>query len=188
MKFDPVAALLAEAGAFLRGLALPFAAPWPSGAPRTPAPHALPVLRFLADCAADSPLLAALHGAAPHLAWGQTYAAAEVGAAFLDCYGWTELAGLRGPLPSAELAAGFLLLGPQTHYPQHSHAAEEVYMPLSGAAAWQRGTEGWRQRVPGELVYHAPHQPHAMRTAAAPLLAFYVWRGGDLTEKSRFGR
>ena len=37
-------------------------------------------------------------------------------------------------MPSTTIAAGFLLLGPHTHYPRHSHAAEELYIPLAGTA------------------------------------------------------
>ncbi len=182
--------LIAAAGDLLRRDDLPFALAWPAAGPLRASPACgLPVLRWLpAACAAGTPaeLMAALLAAAPHLAWGQTYAAADIDAAFLDRYGWTELIGLRGPVPSRHLAAGFLLLGPDTHYPRHSHAAEELYLPLSGTAAWQRGDAPWQERAAGDCVHHPGGMPHAMRTGAAPLLAFYVWRGGDLAEKSRF--
>lgn len=170
---------------------LPFAPDWPPpDAPRRPqTAKTLPVLRWLAAaCRVGQPpaLVQALLAASVDLAWNQTYTEADIATAFLDRYGWTELVGLRGTLPSGTLAAGFLLLGPDTLYPRHSHAAEEVYLPLSGEAAWQRGDGEWQTRAPGEVIHHPGGMPHAMRTGAAPLLALYLWRGGDLAQKSRF--
>jgi mannose-6-phosphate isomerase-like protein (cupin superfamily) len=95
--------------------------------------------------------------------------------------------GLRGPVASERLAVGFLLLGPETEYPAHHHAAEEIYVQLSGLALWRRSEEDWRLRTPGTPIHYASGQSHAMRTRQTPLLALYLWRGGDLAEKSRFG-
>jgi len=176
-----------------------FLADWPS-APRerpappppslAPSPSPLPVLRWLPALAAMAPqvapeLLAALVRSAPTLAWRQTYTAQELGAAFLDNYAWTEVLGLGGPRYSDRLACGFLLLGPRTHYPSHQHAAEELYVPLSGRAEWQQGDGLWRTHEPGTMIRHASEEPHAMRTNEEPLLAVYLWRGGDLAQKAR---
>jgi hypothetical protein len=167
---------------------------WPDAAQpsRDPAPGTLPVLRWLGPAcrardAAAPDLLRLLVALSPGLAWAQSYTLADFGPGFLARYGWTELIGQRGPVASDRLAVGFLLLGPSVIYPSHSHAAEEVYLPLSGTAAWQRGAETWRDRAPGGPIHHASWMPHAMRTGAEPLLALYLWRGGDLTQKSRIG-
>ena len=53
---------------------------------------------------------------------------------------------------------------------------------------WQRGDERFVVRGPGECIHHAPRVPHAMKTGSEPLLALYVWRGGDLAEKSTLRR
>ncbi len=170
-----------------------FRVDWPGTAPCRPVePAALPVLRWLAQtraatCPRTDDIVGRLIGQAAGLAWRQTYSASDLGAAFLDRYGWTELAGLRGPVASERLAAGFLLLGPRTEYPRHSHEAAEIYLPLSGTAQWQRGDEPWISRPPGDLVHHPHWMPHAMRTDADPLLALYLWRGGDLAQKSVLG-
>lgn len=148
-------------------------------------PATLPVLACMPELRPPTGLVATLVEAAPDLAWRQTYAAAEMPPGFLDRYCWTELLGTRGHWCSDRLAAGFLLLGPDTLYPEHRHAAEEIYIVLAGTADWSRGGEGWRRRMPGEVVHHASKIPHAMRTGAEPLLALYLWRGGDLAEKSR---
>jgi hypothetical protein len=169
----------------------PFLADWPS-APRQRAVQAaaLPVLRWLPDIAGDSAafgmdLVAAVCRAAASLAWRQTYTARDLDAAFLDNYGWSEILGGSGPLASERLACGFLILGPATHYPRHRHEAEEIYLPLSGIAAWQQGDAVWRDRQPGTLIHHAGEEPHSMRTGAGPLLALYLWRSGNLAQKAR---
>lgn len=159
-----------------------FLGDWPEGAARRgQVPVQLPVCRWLAGMAGGLAGEVAAHAGA--LEWRQTYGAADFGAGFLERYGWTEIIGLRGPIPSERVAAGFLLLGPDVTYPAHAHEAEEIYLPLSGRAWWQKG-EAWRQVEPRTAIHHPGWVPHAMRTEAEPLLALYLWRGGDLAAKS----
>jgi len=172
----------------------PFLADWPSTNERRPVvPSVLPVLRWLADVKADAPafsreLVNCLSRAAPSMAWRQTYTAAEVGAAFLENYGWSEIVGLSGPLASKRIACGFLLLGRETYYPRHRHEAQEVYIPLAGTASWAQGDGRWREHPPGTIIQHASDEPHAMRTGARALLALYLWRSANLNQKSHFDR
>jgi hypothetical protein len=127
--------------------------------------------------------------AAGDLAWRQTYGQADVAAgaieaSFLDRYGWCEVLGPRAASRSDRMACGFLLLGPQTCYPSHRHEPEELYLPLSGSAAWRQRDGDWQQRLPGTLIHHASFEAHAMHTDADPLLALYLWRGGNLHAKA----
>lgn len=169
----------------------PFLADWPrTGRQRSVVASHLPVLRCLPQMARDRDafgpdLVAAVCRAAPLLAWRQTYTADDLDAAFLDNYGWCEILGATGPLASEQIACGLLILGPSTHYPRHRHEAEEMYLPLSGTAAWQQGDAVWRERSPGTPIHHASDEPHAMRTGAGPLLALYLWRSADLAQKAR---
>jgi mannose-6-phosphate isomerase-like protein (cupin superfamily) len=171
-----------------------FLADWPRrAAPRAVAASSLPVLRWLsriaADAAAYAPaLVAALCSAADSLQWRQTYAAEDVGEAFLDNYGWCEVLGSSGPLMSERIACGFLLLGPDTLYPRHRHEAEEIYLPLSGTAIWQRGDAEWREQRPGTAIHHTADQTHAMRTQDSALLALYIWRGAGVAKQARLER
>lgn len=146
---------------------------WPSEATRTVSPTGLPVLRHLRN----SPELLRLE-------WRRTYTADEMEAAFLENYGWAELIGNRGPFACRTLLCGFLLLGPDTLYRRHRHAAEELYLPLSGTAQWWRDDGQWRTVPPGAVLHHPPWMPHATRTTAEPLLAMYLWRGEGLDVKS----
>ena len=186
-----IAALIKELLESLQQPALaPFLAEWPrEGERRATRASSLTVLRWLPEIARDtaafgSDLKAAVCRDAALLSWRQTYTAQDLDAAFLDNYGWSEILGRSGPLASERIAAGFLILGPSTHYPRHRHEAEEVYLPLSGTAAWQQGDAVWRDRPPGTLIHHSSGEPHAMRSGASPLLALYLWRSADLAQKA----
>ena len=122
---------------------------------------------------------------ADELDWRQTYGRADFGSRFLENYGFNEWIGRRGAFMSDRVACGVLLLGPDTEYPDHSHEAEELYLPLAGRAFWRSDEADWRLRPPGTWIHHPSWTPHAMRTSQEPLLAAYVWRAGDLTAKSR---
>lgn len=175
----------------------PFRNSWPAGVPHQVAPHPMPVLRCIPSVAAAARTIADMSirrlcrdvcQAAPMLAWRQSYAPDEVGARFLENYAWSELVGPRGPLPSKQVACGFLLLGPATSYPRHRHKAEEFYVPLAGTASWQQNDGEWHARDPGALIHHCSDEPHAMRTDAEPLLALYLWCGKEVEGVSRIER
>lgn len=163
------------------------------GAQRTLQPRGLACLRHLDRAAriagaGEGRMAAILATGSTDLAWGQTYGAGDFGGNFLDNYGWVELAGTRGHFASDAVAAGFLLLGPETHYPDHHHVAEEVYIPLTGGTAWSRGGGDAVTRAAGEIIHHPSGVSHAMRTGEEPLLALYLWRGGDLAQRSVIGK
>jgi hypothetical protein len=172
----------------------PFLDEWPTVLQRRPVvPSPVPVLRWLPRIQVVAPefsaqLVSAVVAAAPFLAWRRSYSAAEVGSAFFDRYGWTELVGLTGPVADEHLACGLLLLGPRVTYPRHRHEAEEIYVPLAGTALWKGGDDRWLQRPPGSVIHHARHEPHAMRTGQSPLLALYLWRSANLAQKSHLDR
>lgn len=153
-------------------------------------PETLPATRWLADAVALSspataPLMAMLADTAADLAWRQTYSAADFGPAFLDRYGWAELLGPSGSIESDAMRCGFLILGPDLHYPSHAHEAEELYLPLAGTALWQRGEAVPAPVPPGAPIHHPSWIPHAMWTRSEPLVAFYCWRGGVLDAKPK---
>ena len=152
-------------------------------------PQDLPVLDFL-------PLLAnqagsdfrniciLLNQAREHLCFGQTYVEADFGADFLAQYGWIKILGPNAYWHSDQLSSGFLILGDNVTYPQHWHQAEEIYLPLSGVADWYHQDQGWQQGSVGSVIHHASNVKHATRTMGEPMIALYLWRGGDLNQKS----
>lgn len=164
---------------------------WPPAKCRTrpTAPRVLPVLSWMPQVVAAAHqhtafLVKMLASMANQIAWGQTYSAEDFGSGFLEKYGWTELIGMRGPIASERMACGFLLLGPEIEYPRHSHEAEEVYVPLTEPTYWMRGNEDWELRAACRPIFHGSRMPHAIRTKDVPLLALYLWHGGNLVEKS----
>ena len=163
--------------------------PEPGSVTRSSIKSTLPVLKWLPDTVKVSAprevmVIKQLTIVASDLAWGQTYSSEDFGYKFLERYGWTELVGNRGIIYSNRIACGFLLLGPEIEYPPHRHEAEEAYIPLSGPTQWKYNNNGWVSRKAGVPVFHEPWMPHAIKTDAVPLLAIYLWRGGDLTQKS----
>ena len=111
--------------------------------------------------------------------WTQNpnYQADTMGPEFLENYGYVELVGPARPVSSQTFLVGFLVLGPETLYPDHSHRAAEVYHVIAGSAEWWRDGEEWITRPPGAVIAHAPAVRHAMRTRGEPLLALYCWQG-----------
>lgn len=157
--------------------------------PRALKANGLPCMRHLPDALpfADDQTRSVLQqfaGTADALRWGQTYSASDLGGRFLDNYGWVELFGTRGHFENDHVAGGFLVLGPDTHYPDHHHLAEELYLPLTGGTRWRMGEAEFQEKPAGALIHHASNINHAMQTAHAPLVAIYLWRGGPLDAKS----
>lgn len=152
-------------------------------------PRDLPVVACLGEHrrpngAAEGSLFDSLRDAAGMLHWAQTYSITDFGADFLERYGWVELFGTRGHFASDEMAGGFLLLGPEVHYPDHHHEAEEIYIPLTDGSQWSKDGQPFLPRWSGEVIHHPSNIRHAMRTEATPLVALYLWRGGPLAQKS----
>ena len=137
--------------------------------------NALPETARMMECLAS---------AAGDLCWRQTYAADDFGEDFLNRYGWCEFVGMRGLVKSQRLACGVLMLAPHTTYPAHRHVDEEIYIPISGAARWWRRGDSWKAVEPGTPIHHPSGISHAVKTDTAPLAALYLWREGDLTQKS----
>ena len=152
----------------------------------------LPVLAHLEGLSAHAnedtrPLVQTLIDTAGDLHWRQSFTEQDISAEFLSQYGWTDVVGQRGPFVSSKVRAGFVLFAPHMYYPPHAHVAEELYVVLAGNAEWQKGEEPFNPKTPGAVILHTTMMFHAMRSAEEPLLAFYMWRGGDLIQKPTFG-
>jgi hypothetical protein len=151
--------LLAEARVFLAGFGAPVskftAAMSPDPAERNHQAAPLNCLRHLDACAAlaehtsGEAVARLLAERGQRLHWGQTYTSADFGQKFVDNYGWLELTGTRGHFADDTVACGFLVLGPNIHYPDHHHEAEEIYIPLTGGATWRKGEGDLMPRAAG---------------------------------------
>ncbi len=123
--------------------------------------------------------------ATAHLAhWKLTYTEAEVGADFLNRYGYYELFGPTGHYHSTQLRGYVAYWGSGLNYGWHSHQAEELYLTLAGGALFRiDGDE--RYVPPGSTRLHASWQSHAMITTDQPILTLVLWRGAGLQDVPR---
>lgn len=145
------------------------------------------LLSYTAQC----PLAQALSDLMPaiHLTRSESYLANPPSADFGDNYGYGVICGPdSGPpalMTDAEISFGLMLLGPDTHYPLHSHPADEVYYTVTGPSAWRTGDDPWSPRSIGEVIHHPSWIPHATLSGDRPLVLLYVWQG-DLGTDAAF--
>lgn len=88
-----------------------------------------------------------------------------------------EIIGPNGQIAHEDIRVGLLHQAANVTYPSHNHAAEEVYLVLTGPQEWQKDDDAWYEGSSGDFIHHLPYQPHAIRTARTPLLALWVWTG-----------
>ena len=136
-----------------------------------------PYLERALEAPGADPLTRLLAPLAPALPWADTSANMTMPEGFRGRYTVTKIIGPDGMIPAADFRFGTYLQYPDTWYPLHHHAAEELYLILSGTAEWTRDGVDGQPEPPGTLIRHAPHERHATRTLGEPLLALWVWLG-----------
>ena len=88
-----------------------------------------------------------------------------------------ELIGPTGVVRNEELRMGLLLQPNQINYPNHRHAAEELYLVLSGTALWGQSNRTPVSCMPGSFRHHVSWEWHEMITNDEPLLTFWCLTG-----------
>jgi hypothetical protein len=136
-------------------------------------------LAYLAEtltAAAAHPLATQLAPLAQDLNWsgGSEF---KMPSGFQGRFAYCEIAGPNGMIRAEGFRFGAYLQFPDTWYPVHSHAAEELYFILSGTAQWTRDSIDDQPEPPGTLIRHTAHEGHATRTLTEPLLALWAWHG-----------
>jgi len=133
-----------------------------------------------------SDLFAAVRCAFTLARWSEFYEETPWSQGFISRFATGECIGPTGPFRSDDVILGLFVLGPETNYPAHAHAAEEFYIVVSGEAEFQTGVNAkFILKKQGDVVFHESHVSHAIRTSSQPLLAVYGWRG-DLLGPSWF--
>ncbi len=122
------------------------------------------------------PIARTIAGVAAGLRWCDAKAMQEL-AATRDRHAYAEVVGPDGVFASDTMRFGLYFQSAGTIYPDHHHAAVELYYVVSGTADWRKGDGGFTARTPGTLIHHLSLQPHATTTLAEPLLAMWVWIG-----------
>lgn len=138
-----------------------------------------------AGTALTQPMIEDVRRSVPAGHWVQTYTEAEVGAHFLQNYGYYELFGPGGHFTCSGLRGFVAYWGASLDYGWHRHAAEELYVILGGEAWFVSETGGEVLLRAGETRFHAGNEGHAMRTGDAPVLTYVVWRGDGLEDLPR---
>lgn len=98
-------------------------------------------------------------------------------------YTFTSLIGPNELIHSDTIRFGAFLVAPDTVYPSHWHAAEEIYMIVSGTARWNVDDCAYAEVPPGSIFRHKPWQPHATTTLSEPMLALWAWHGDIRTDQ-----
>lgn len=128
------------------------------------------------------PICHAVQAAARHMHWRRTYSQKDgFPQAFLDSYGWFDLAGPEGPYTADGLRIMFGYWGVGLQYPDHSHAQDERYCILAGSAWFRLAGQPFQRLGPGEVFHTPPGAVHAAEMRDEPLLAMAIWQAEDLT-------
>ena len=146
-------------------------------------PRTLPACSLLpetvgAAIAVASDVAAAIAAVEQGLHWKQNpnYSDAAMGQpGYMDGYAYAEIVGPSGFFAGDDFLLGLLLIGPGRVYPDHYHAAPELYWTLTGPSRWRNGRGGWAVRDAGSIFWHDPFVVHATVTEATPLLAVWAW-------------
>lgn len=115
----------------------------------------------------------ALMHVTPELTWEYGYDRVPRG--LKDKYAYCEIMGPHGPILADRLILGFVLLAPNTTYPQHHHKGiEESYISIAGA--WSENDAAIY--APGSLILNKAEQEHRITTGELePCLLAYAWIG-----------
>ena len=102
--------------------------------------HAQKSLDYIAQACPDSRSgdIPMIQQCASYLSWRQPgfgHVAQAVSIHLAVC----EIIGPTGQITHDNIRAGLFFQDADILYPRHSHAAEEIYLPLSGLAPWQAG-------------------------------------------------
>lgn len=136
----------------------------------------------LSQAAASVPnadLAKAINVAGPAMRWSQNpnYKGQPAFARYLETSAFCVISGKGGLIEQDAVWTGFLLMGPETFYPKHSHSFLEGYVVLSGTAEWWSDEFDWSTIPPINSRYHPSYCAHAMRTGVEPLLALFIATG-----------
>ena len=94
---------------------------------------------------------------------------------------YAEIIGPTSLIQNPEFRFGLFLLHPDIAYPDHQHAADEIYIVLAGTGEWSLGRGPYRVRRSGTIIDIPSMTVHAMRTAREPTLMLFSWTGPDIS-------
>ena len=108
---------------------------------------------------------------ASRLTWARR-GSAKPGEAWYDRHANGVILGPKGLEPRKDLWVGVTTMAPDTLYPNHTHAPEEVYLPLTPGEWWNEAMD-WTDPGLDGFIYNPPGITHAMRAGSQPFLALW---------------
>ncbi|MFK7937774.1 MAG: dimethylsulfonioproprionate lyase family protein [Roseovarius sp.] len=134
--------------------------------------------RALRQIPETSPLRAHLHAVLDHLDWFAVFHGPQAPA---DISHKMHMAPLSwqptGDAPTGH-HTGLFVLHPDLDYPAHTHAADEVYLCLSGQLTIRHGvSEPPITLSPGMASITPSERLHSLHTGSEPVILAYVWHG-----------
>lgn len=123
-------------------------------------------------------LMSAVLGLAPRLPWIQIFRGGGLPSDLAEGMFAAQAAGPAGLIHNHGMRTGLFLLAPNIHYPFHAHAADEVYVGLSGRLSLQYGLNGEPfDLAAGGTSITPPDCVHSLTTGDEPVLLAFVWMG-----------
>ncbi|MBT5433484.1 MAG: cupin domain-containing protein, partial [Rhodospirillaceae bacterium] len=139
-------------------------------------PVAASLVLPLLDAGPGSPLAAAMRSVAPLIPWREPpQGEIEKYMGGRNCM--SRLVGPDSLFRSDAIGFGTFYMAPDVLYPRHMHAAEEIYVVVSGGGSWALGDGGFEERGPGNVIHVTPWLPHALRANDQGLLMLWAWQG-----------
>jgi dimethylpropiothetin dethiomethylase len=143
------------------------------------APGTKPVCRHLRRALdlgrrhATAPFVRSIDSVSGELAW--LYGYDRVPKGLVEGFAWSEMAGPRGPVETAEVIVGLVLFAPGVTYPAHAHEGiEESYYVLAGHVS--QNDDG--VFAPGSMMFNPPGRRHRITVGVRdPALLAYAWHG-----------
>ena len=118
----------------------------------------------------------AIRNASEVVHWRDTYKGTDISDDFMARFGCYCIIGDDAPFTSNSIRLWMVYMPPHLYYPWHNHPAEEMYMVVSGSAAFRRKGCPEEELLEGDTSFHTSNQPHAMETFEAPVLCLVAWR------------
>ena len=148
-------------------------------------PSSEPVVARLDACLAKGPqetayLRGAIAAMKPLLSWQRAPGNPNVNNGQTDFHyrhAFCTLVGEDARVPTTRLRVGLLLIDAHCFYPLHAHAADEIYLPVSGTATMQIGSTPPKVRDPGKCLLIPGDTPHAIWTGGHMILLAWAWLG-----------
>jgi mannose-6-phosphate isomerase-like protein (cupin superfamily) len=123
------------------------------------------------------PLFDAVDAVYDKLTWYAFYQKNTLTESFIDEFAVADVMGPKGPIVHENAILFLFIVGPNILYPLHWHAADELYLILSGNPSFRVGEIEWHQHQPGDIIHVPSSVPHSVRVGNEPMLVVQMWHG-----------